>query len=76
MMRVELVSTPNRGMSSLVARGGRIIAGAWQAYWVGRAERATIDMLNSLGDNTLRDIGVARGEIASLVYGRVGDRMR
>lgn len=43
--------------------------GAWRAYWRHRAERATLFMLQSLDDRTLKDIGIDRSEIGSVVYG-------
>jgi uncharacterized protein YjiS (DUF1127 family) len=38
---------------------------AWIAYWTDRAERATVQMLHSLDDRTLKDIGLDRSEIES-----------
>ena len=78
MMRAQFVSTPNRGspLSSLTARGGRAIAQAWHRYWDSRARRATVEILHSLDDRTLHDIGICRGEITSLVYGGRSHRGR
>jgi uncharacterized protein YjiS (DUF1127 family) len=42
---------------------------AWAAYWAHRAERATVAMLRSLDDRALKDIGLDRSEIESVVYG-------
>jgi uncharacterized protein YjiS (DUF1127 family) len=36
----------------------------------------TVQLLDSLDDRTLHDIGVGRSEIPSVVYGRRGDRTR
>lgn len=47
---------------------------AWATYWSGRAQRATVLMLQSLDGRTLKDIGVDRSEIKSVVYGRPDDR--
>jgi uncharacterized protein YjiS (DUF1127 family) len=50
----------------------RLAAGArrrWDAYWDRRARRATVLMLESLDDRTLRDIGLSRSEIRSAVFG-------
>lgn len=41
---------------------------AWRAYWRRRAKRAT-QFLQSLDDRTLKDIGIDRSEIDSVVYG-------
>jgi uncharacterized protein YjiS (DUF1127 family) len=40
----------------------------WRAYWNWRARKATIRILQSLDDRTLKDIGVHPSEITSLVY--------
>jgi uncharacterized protein YjiS (DUF1127 family) len=76
MMRAQLVSTPNRGLSSLAARGGRMVVGAWYRYWDSRARRATVEILHSLDERTLRDIGISRGEITSVVFGGCGGHRR
>jgi uncharacterized protein YjiS (DUF1127 family) len=47
---------------------------AWRGYWQRRAQRATVQMLNGLDDHMLKDLGMARGEIQSVVYGRRGER--
>lgn len=55
--------------------GGRIEQ-AWKAYWTGRARRATVLLLKSLDTRTLKDIGIDRSEIESVVYGCPDDRRR
>jgi len=40
----------------------------WRGYWRSRAERATVFMLQSLGDRTLKDLGIDRTEVESVVY--------
>ena len=48
---------------------------AWSGYWTRRAERATVALLQSLNDRTLKDIGLDRSEIESVVYSsRPGER--
>ena len=76
MTRAYLISTAERDTPTLAARTGSRIAKAWRTYWQWRARRATLDLLHSLDDRTLRDIGVGRNEVTSLVYGRPGDRTR
>jgi uncharacterized protein YjiS (DUF1127 family) len=76
MTRAHPISTGDRGTTTLAARAGSTIAKSWRAYWQRRAKRATVEILHSLDDRTLRDIGVGRDEIPSLVYGRRGDRTR
>ena len=41
---------------------------AWAAYWTRRAEQATVAILHSLDDRSLKDIGIDRSEIESVVY--------
>src|SRR5438128_1078751 len=76
MMRAHLISTGDRNRATLAARAGNRIADAWHAYWQRRARRAAVELLHSLDDRTLHDIGVGRSEISSVVYGRPGDRTR
>jgi len=52
------------------------LKGWWDAYTARRARRATVYLLQSLGDRTLQDIGIDRSEIESVVYGKSGDRQR
>jgi uncharacterized protein YjiS (DUF1127 family) len=44
-------------------------AARWQAYLDRRAQRATVRILQSLDRRTLKDIGIDRSEIHSIVYG-------
>jgi uncharacterized protein YjiS (DUF1127 family) len=46
----------------------------WTAYLTRRARRATVRILRNLDDATLRDIGLSRSEVESVVYGTPGDR--
>jgi len=48
----------------------------WRAYLDRRAQRATVRILQSLDARTLKDIGISRTEIDSLVYGDRYDRLR
>lgn len=41
---------------------------AWLAYWQRRARRATVVLLQSLDEPQLRDMGINRSEIESVVY--------
>jgi uncharacterized protein YjiS (DUF1127 family) len=53
----------------------RFAARWWRGYWDWRAREATIVILRSLDERTLRDIGINPSEICSCVYGK-GDRRR
>jgi len=76
MTRVYQAATGGRGLTTLAGGAGDRIAGAWRRYWQRRAKRATVELLHSLDDRTLRDIGLSRCEITSVVYGRAGERTR
>lgn len=71
MMYLEMTApaaqTCGRPPSSILRRAGQAIIACWHAYWVRRAQKATIWMLQSLDDRTLHDIGVARCEIEAQV---------
>jgi uncharacterized protein YjiS (DUF1127 family) len=41
----------------------------WARYWTRRAQHATVAVLSSLDDRALKDIGLDRSEIPSVVYG-------
>ena len=49
---------------------------AWLAYWDWQGRRATVRILHSLDARTLRDIGLSKGEINSVVYGRPEENRR
>lgn len=49
---------------------------AWTRYWTRRAARATAGILSALDDRALKDIGLDRSEIDSVVYGECGRRER
>lgn len=54
----------------------RLAAGVrrlWTGYWDDQLRRATVRMLETLDDRTLRDIGLARREIAHAVHGESRD---
>jgi uncharacterized protein YjiS (DUF1127 family) len=55
-------------------RVSRQVRKAWSAYWQRRAQAATMAVLSSLDDRTLKDLGLHRSEIGSLVYGTRRER--
>lgn len=57
---VEHVTAGTR-LAQLMQRG-------WAAYWHRRARTATVEILNRLDDRALKDIGLHRSEIDSVVY--------
>jgi hypothetical protein len=62
--------------ATLGTRLGRIARAWWQAYWDRRARKATLLILQSLDERTLRDIGINSSEIESCVYSKWRDRRR
>ncbi len=65
-----------RTQSSLGGRTAELLRAAWRGYWARRAQKATVLILQSLDERTLRDIGIASSEIESCVYGQGRDRRR
>jgi uncharacterized protein YjiS (DUF1127 family) len=57
-------------------RTADLLGRAWGAYWERRARHAAVLLLRSLDERTLRDMGVTRGEIESVVYGAPRERRR
>ena len=74
MTHPHLTTADHRTPSTLATRVARIVSRAWNAYWDWRARQATVQILLALDSRTLRDIGLSRGEIESVVYGRHGER--
>ena len=65
----EIAPASKRNASWLHKAGG-VVKSAWHAYWEHRANRAAVAMLQSMDGQALRDIGINRSEIESVVYGR------
>jgi len=53
-----------------------LIGRALRAYLEGRALRSAVRDLQGMDDHILADIGMARGEIHSVVYGKGADQSR
>jgi uncharacterized protein YjiS (DUF1127 family) len=64
------------GHASLSARqrAAHFLRQEWEAFWTRKSQHATVRVLRGLDDATLRDIGLSRSEIESVVYGTPGDR--
>jgi uncharacterized protein YjiS (DUF1127 family) len=58
----------------LLRRIGDALQATARAYWRRRVERATVFILHSLDDRTLKDIGIDRSEIESVVYSACEER--
>ena len=76
MSAISFFSTAHRGHSRSLA--GRSVQETlkhwWTAFWLRRAQRATVAMLRSLDDRSLNDIGISRSEIESVVYAKQNER--
>ena len=49
---------------------------AWRRYWAWRATRAAVVALHALNAHELKDMGIDRSEIESVVYGGTPGRHR
>jgi uncharacterized protein YjiS (DUF1127 family) len=68
-------STP--GAECLEGRIRCTLRAMWRGYWQRRVTRATVFMLQSLDDRALKDLGIDRTEIQSVVHeGCQGRRRR
>ena len=65
---------PDRASPSPRGRISGFLKREWSAFWTRSTQRATVRILRELDDVTLRDIGLSRSEIESVVYGAPGDR--
>lgn len=65
-----------RARPTLRAKAAGFARRTWRTYWERRARRATVLILCSLDERTLRDIGINPSEIESCVYSKGGDRLR
>jgi uncharacterized protein YjiS (DUF1127 family) len=72
----QVLNDGSAGLSLAAHRVADLGKGLWQAYWRRRAERATINLLHSLGDKVLHDIGIDRSEIESVVRTRSKGRLQ
>ena len=57
-------------------RVAEVFAACWHAYARRRERTAAVGELRALDDRSLRDIGINRSEIESVVYGRDTTRLR
>ena len=69
IMRTAATCPQQQTSSALAACFARIAGRWWRGYWNWRAREATIVILRSLDERTLRDIGISPSEISSCVYG-------
>jgi uncharacterized protein YjiS (DUF1127 family) len=75
--QVQALHCPHPGHGSIGHKVASLTRHVWTRYWTRRAARATAAMLHTLDDRALKDIGLDRSEIESVVYGeRSGRRSR
>lgn len=75
MMRAHFVATPGRYATFAAWAGSAVVRGLAR-LWNWHARRATVSILHGLDDRTLKDIGISRSEITSLVHGGPGNGRR
>jgi len=63
------IASERKGLGSILQR-------LWRAYLERRAARAAITELNRLDDYMLKDMGIYRGDIVSVVRGPEADKTR
>ena len=61
---------------SVAKRMVQALSAMWRAHIKWQAKRATIAVLHELDERTLKDIGLDRSEIESVVLGATGERLR
>jgi uncharacterized protein YjiS (DUF1127 family) len=74
MTHPHVATANHRTAPTLAVKVAAVARRAWQAYWDWRARQATIEILRALDSRTLRDIGLSRSEIESVVRERHGER--
>ena len=63
-------------VGSMSHRLGAAFNNTWKKYWAWRATRAAIFALHGLHDHELKDMGIDRSEIESVVHGAAPGRKR
>ncbi|NJO22671.1 MAG: DUF1127 domain-containing protein [Sphingomonadales bacterium] len=76
MLTTHFVPAPGRTPRPLVWHLAGLGMRAWTTWRHKRAQQKTVRILSGLDCRTLKDIGVAPGEIESIVYGNPRDRIR
>jgi uncharacterized protein YjiS (DUF1127 family) len=73
----RLIGKPFTALGKALAAGAVKLLAKWRAdYAIARAKRDAVSRLMKLDDSTLKDIGVARSEIQSIVQLREQDETR
>jgi uncharacterized protein YjiS (DUF1127 family) len=77
MVNLALAPTPRAAKATLMRRVTAVARTWWHSYRLKRRQRATVRMLHGLDDRMLKDIGLARNEIESVVATKcAGRRLR
>ena len=64
----QALPCPHPAHGSIGRKAADLTRRVWVRYWTRRAAHATVAMLRSLDDRALKDIGLDRSEIESVVY--------
>src|SRR5262245_30175221 len=62
------LASPHPAHVSIGRKAANLARHVWARYWTRRAAHATVAVLHSLDDRALKDIGLDRSEIESVVY--------
>jgi uncharacterized protein YjiS (DUF1127 family) len=74
MAEARLPAGRSAGRDSVSRKVADVTRHAWSRYWTRRAERAAVAVLHTLDDRALKDIGLDRSEIESMVRAQAAER--
>ena len=75
-MTTTTMSTNTVAPTDTRARVSNTVRSFWEAVKYRNHQRRSVRHLRSMSDHTLKDLGIHRSEINSVVYGRDAERVR